>query len=136
MSFLADFGRVNHRMHNKLLVMDNAVAIVGGRNIGDVYFGVEKEHNYRDMDVLTTGPIVRELSASFDTFWNSDWAIPVGATEELPTEKDWKAMLKRFEENVSTAGYPYPIYQSLDEPTRAAGPDSGQFHLGTGQRSG
>ena len=47
MSFLAEFGRVNHRMHNKLFVMDNAVGIVGGRNIADVYFGVRTEHNYR-----------------------------------------------------------------------------------------
>ena len=38
-----------------------------------------EDHNYRDLDVLTTGPIVREISASFDMFWNSDWAIPVGA---------------------------------------------------------
>jgi len=116
LSFLADFGRVNHRMHNKLLVIDNAVGIVGGRNIGDVYFGVQKDHNYRDLDVLTTGPIMRELSASFDMFWNSDWAIPVGATvEELPTEKDWKAMLKQLEERIAATGYPYPIYQNVDE---------------------
>jgi putative cardiolipin synthase len=116
LSLLADFGRVNHRMHNKLVVMDNAVAIVGGRNIGDVYFGVEKAYNYRDMDVLTTGPIVRELSSSFDMFWNSDSAIPVGATvEKLPTEKDWQAIQKRLDENISAAGYPYPIYQSVDE---------------------
>jgi cardiolipin synthase C len=116
LSFLADFGRVNHRMHNKLLVVDNAVGIVGGRNIGDVYFGVRGDHNYRDLDVLTSGPIVREISASFDMFWNSDWAIPVGATvEELPTEKDWKAMLKRLEDNISATSYPYPIYQNLDE---------------------
>jgi putative cardiolipin synthase len=116
LSFLADFGRVNHRMHNKLLVVDNAVGIVGGRNIGDIYFGVRADHNYRDLDVLTSGPIVREISASFDMFWNSDWAIPVGATvEELPTEKDWKAMLKRLEDNISATSYPYPIYQNLDE---------------------
>ena len=116
LSFLADFGRVNHRMHNKLVVMDNAVAIVGGRNIADVYFGVQKDYNYRDMDVLTTGPIVRELSASFDLFWNSDWAIPVGATiKELPTEKDRKALLKRLEENISAAGYPYPIYENVGD---------------------
>jgi putative cardiolipin synthase len=116
LSFLADFGRVNHRMHNKLLVMDNAVGIVGGRNIGDVYFGVQKDHNYRDMDVLMTGPIVRELSASFDLFWNSDWAIPPGSmVKEPPTEKDWEAMLKELEENISAAGYPYPIYENVDD---------------------
>ena len=87
MSFLADFARVNRRMHNKLLVMDNAVGIVGGRNIADVYFGVAKDHNYRDLDVLTTGPIVREISASFDLFWNSDWAIPVGADGERTPDR-------------------------------------------------
>ena len=116
LSFLADFGRSNHRMHNKLLVMDNAVGIVGGRNIGDVYFGVQTDHNYRDLDVLTTGPIVSEISASFDMFWNSEWAIPVGAVvDELPTEEERQAIVKRLEENVSAAGYPYPIHESVDE---------------------
>ena len=90
--------------------------MVGGRNIGDVYFGVRADHNYRDLDVLTTGPIVGEISASFDMFWNNEWAIPVGATvKELPTEKERKGMLKRLEENVNAAGYPYPIYESPDE---------------------
>ena len=103
-------------MHNKLLVMDNAVGIVGGRNIADVYFGVSEDHNYRDLDVLTTGPIVREISASFDLFWNSDWAIPVGAMMKEPlAEKDWKVRQEQFEESVNAAGYPYPIYQNVDE---------------------
>src|SRR6185369_4455581 len=75
-SFLADFSRVNHRMHNKLLAVDNSMAIVGGRNIADMYFGVGADHNYRDLDVLTAGPVVREISASFDLFWNSPSAIP------------------------------------------------------------
>ena len=65
------------------------------------YFGVKKDYNYCDMDVLTTGPIVRELSASFGLFWNSDFAIPVGATmKKILTEEDRKAMLKRLEENL------------------------------------
>src|SRR5262245_48078302 len=115
-SFLADFRRVNHRMHNKLLVMDNTVGIVGGRNIGDVYFGVQKDYNYRDLDVLTTGPVVREISASFDLFWNSDSAIPVGAVlRKPPSEEERQAAMKRIEENVSASGYPYPIYENVDE---------------------
>jgi putative cardiolipin synthase len=116
LSFLGDFGRVNHRMHNKLLVVDNAVGIVGGRNIGDIYFGVRADRNYRDLDVLTAGPIVHEISASFDMFWNSDWAIPVGATvKELPTEKDLRAAMKRLDERIAATGYPYPIYQNVDD---------------------
>ena len=115
LSFLADFRRVNHRMHNKLLVMDNAIGIVGGRNIGDVYFGVRADHNYRDLDVLTTGPIVREVSASFDTFWNSDSAIPVGAVvREPPTEEERQTLIKQLEDNIGAGGYPYPIYESVE----------------------
>jgi cardiolipin synthase C len=116
LSFLGDFGRVNHRMHNKLFVVDNAVGIVGGRNIGDIYFGVRKDRNYRDLDVLTAGPIVREISASFDMFWNSVWAIPVGATvKELPTESESRAAMKQLEERIAATGYPYPIYQNIDD---------------------
>jgi putative cardiolipin synthase len=116
LSFLGDFGRVNHRMHNKLFVMDNAVGIAGGRNIADIYFGVRADHNYRDLDVVTAGPIVREMSASFDLFWNSEWAVPIGATvTALPTEQDLRAHMQRQEENIAAAGSPYPIDQDLNE---------------------
>ena len=92
-SFLNEFSRANHRMHNKLFIMDNAVAIVGGRNIGDTYFGVRPDQNFRDLDLAMTGPIVRDLSASFDLFWNSEWAIPAGAVvEERATERDFQAL--------------------------------------------
>ena len=114
MSFLAEFGRVNHRMHNKLFVMDNAVGIVGGRKIADIYFGVRADHNYRDLDVLTAGPIVGELSSSFDLFWNSEWAIPVGAVVKArATEQDLRALTKRLEEKLAATGYPYPIDESI-----------------------
>ena len=115
MSFLAEFGRVNHRMHNKLFVMDNAVGIVGGRNIADVYFGVRADHNYRDLDVMNAGPIVNELSASFDMFWNSEWALPVAAVvKELATEQDLRGLRKRLEEKLAATGYPYPFDERFE----------------------
>jgi cardiolipin synthase C len=114
MSLLAEFGRVNHRMHNKLFVMDNAVGIVGGRNIADVYFGVSTDHNYRDLDVMNAGPIVNEISASFDLFWNSEWALPVAAVvEEQATEQDLRDLRKRLQEKLAATGYPYPIDEQL-----------------------
>jgi cardiolipin synthase C len=114
MSLLAEFGRVNHRMHNKLFVMDNAVGIVGGRNIADVYFGVQEDHNYRDLDVMNAGPIVNEISASFDLFWNSEWALPVAAVvEERASEEDLQAFRKRLAEKLAATGYPYPIDEHL-----------------------
>jgi cardiolipin synthase C len=110
MSFLAEFGRVNHRMHNKLFVMDNAVGMVGGRNIADIYFGVRTDHNYRDLDALTAGPVVGELSGSFDLFWNSEWAIPVAAVvKEQATDQDLRDLRTRLEEQLAATGYPYPI---------------------------
>jgi len=71
--------RLNYRMHNKLLVADNAVALIGGRNIGNQYFQIDPESQFADDDVFTAGPIVSELSGTFDEFWNSDLAIPAKA---------------------------------------------------------
>ncbi|EKE68497.1 phospholipase D/transphosphatidylase [Gallaecimonas xiamenensis 3-C-1] len=68
-------GRLNHRMHNKAWIADNRVAIVGGRNIGDQYFDQAKDSNFRDLDLLAASPVVKELSASFDAFWNSPWTV-------------------------------------------------------------
>lgn len=74
--YLFNRSRLNYRMHNKLMVADNAVALVGGRNIGDQYFQVDAEEQYADTDVFAVGPIVRQLSASFDEFWNHPLSIP------------------------------------------------------------
>ena len=74
---LNDNARINHRMHNKLLIADSEVAIIGGRNIADEYFGFDREMNFRTFDVLTTGIVLPQVSASFDSYWNSGWAWPV-----------------------------------------------------------
>jgi len=74
-----DISRINHRMHNKLFVADNALAITGGRNIGDQYFMRDKTSNFIDLDVIAAGSVVPRLSASFDAFWNSQYAYPVAS---------------------------------------------------------
>ena len=66
-------------MHNKLFVADNALAITGGRNIGDEYFTRDQRNNFIDLDVVAAGAIVPELSASFDAFWNSKYAYPIAS---------------------------------------------------------
>ena len=76
---LADIGRIQKRMHNKLFIADNAWGIAGGRNLGDAYFGRGEDSNFVDLDVLATGRIVRDMSASFDGYWNNDLAFPVEA---------------------------------------------------------
>jgi phosphatidylserine/phosphatidylglycerophosphate/cardiolipin synthase-like enzyme len=74
---LHDVGRMQKRMHNKLFLADNAWGIAGGRNLGDVYFGGGDKQNFIDLDVLAAGRIVRDMSASFDRFWNDELAYPV-----------------------------------------------------------
>lgn len=74
---LHEFDRVNRRMHNKLFVADNSFAVTGGRNIADEYFLRGTAANFIDMDLLASGPVVRELSDLFDRFWNSEQAWPI-----------------------------------------------------------
>ncbi|HEY0887850.1 MAG TPA: phospholipase D family protein, partial [Ramlibacter sp.] len=74
---LHDFGRIQKRMHNKLFIADNAMGITGGRNLGDAYFGSGDKSNFVDLDVLAAGAIVRDMSASFDRYWNDELAYPV-----------------------------------------------------------
>jgi cardiolipin synthase C len=113
--FIVDFGRVNRRMHNKLMVVDNAAAIVGGRNIGDIYYGVNTIANYRDLDVLAVGPVVRDLSGVFDRFWNSPSTVPIAAiVDRAHGAADLDAILIRLREEIAAADYPYPIDQDLD----------------------
>lgn len=75
--YLTDFGRLNRRMHNKSMTADNRVSIVGGRNIGDEYFGAGQEVSFVDLDVLATGAVVPQVSADFDRYWDSASAYPV-----------------------------------------------------------
>ncbi len=77
--FLGDSDRLNRRMHNKLWIADNAIGIVGGRNLGDSYFAAHGERDFADVDVLAAGPVVAAVSRSFDEYWNSEWAVPVAA---------------------------------------------------------
>ncbi len=74
---LADFGRLDHRMHNKAMVIDNEIAIVGGRNLADEYFGLNDGPNFRDLELLFGGPIVKDVSSAFDTYWNDRWSFPI-----------------------------------------------------------
>lgn len=85
---LVDFARLNRRMHNKQMIVDNRVAIIGGRNLADEYFGVNPGFNFHDLDVLGVGPVARQASAVFDRFWNSEWVRPIPKPESgeaLPT---------------------------------------------------
>lgn len=74
--YLNSFKKYNRRMHNKLMIVDNHVAVAGGRNIGNEYFGLGKKFNFLDIDVLAIGPLSKECSDAFDTYWNDNAVYP------------------------------------------------------------
>ena len=74
---LFDFGRLNHRMHNKLFIADGAIVVAGGRNVADEYFMRSMGANFVDMDAFIVGAVVPQFSTIFDTYWNSPFVYPV-----------------------------------------------------------
>ena len=119
-SSLSDAARLQRRMHNKIFVADNAVAITGGRNLGDTYFGQSDGVNFVDIDVLAAGRIARDLSRSFDQYWNNPLAYPV---QSLMTVKDLErlkppaaAQTSSFGEYRPTAPTPAPS-EALNKTT-------------------
>ena len=95
LEYLGDPQRLNRRMHNKLWIADNAMAVVGGRNLGDEYFDAGGEVNFADLDLLVAGPAVAEASRSFDAFWNSRWALPIQAFAPAPPSAADRADLQQ-----------------------------------------
>jgi putative cardiolipin synthase len=79
-----DFARINRRMHNKSFIADNQVAIVGGRNIADEYYGADPRLDFNDLDVIAVGPVVHDVSREFDRFWNSESAYPAASVIGKP----------------------------------------------------
>jgi putative cardiolipin synthase len=77
------FGRLNRRMHNKLWLADGAAGIVGGRNLGNEYFEAHDGMDFRDLDLLSTGPVVQQMDAVFQRYWDSPFAVPLRRIREV-----------------------------------------------------
>ena len=110
--FIFNRSRLDYRMHNKLFVADNALALLGGRNIGDQYFQIDPGSQFADDDLFSVGPIVGQLSGEFDEFWNSGLAIPVAAlTRRLPAPPP-----PSHGEKARKAGFDYADKLAANEP--------------------
>ena len=116
LEFLFSLERLNHRMHNKAFIVDNALAIVGGRNIGDNYFGIAATTNFRDLDLAMIGPVVKEVSRSFDKYWNSELAVPVSVIidEQMSLEAYQERKTALYQWVEALADFPYPIDSTSD----------------------
>ena len=88
MATLLDFDRLNHRMHNKLFIADSAMAVAGGRNIGDEYFLRDAGANFIDLDTFVAGKLVTRLGALFDEYWNSRHSYPISRVVRGDDDKE------------------------------------------------
>ncbi len=130
--FLTDFTRVNRRMHNKTFTVDNALTILGGRNIGDEYFNATEEVVFGDLDVLCQGAVVEEVSIQFDLYWNSPWSYPLarfgeGRSPEADLEA-YRILAERQMEEARASRYAKALAAAMDRLRTLKGED---FSWGT-----
>jgi putative cardiolipin synthase len=101
--YAVNFDRMIHRMHNKIFIVDNEVAIIGGRNIGNTYFNLDPASNFRDFDLLMVGAVTDQASTAFDEYWNSAWSIPATAlVRKDPSPTDFETLRIQMEARVKT----------------------------------
>lgn len=122
--------RLNHRMHNKQMIVDGRAIIVGGRNIGDEYLGLNPDFNFRDLDVLGIGPVARQGAAVFDRYWNSHWSWPATALP-LPPMAERQAARQALDDSLRDipALQRYPV--APQDWTAEVGALAGRLQPGT-----
>jgi putative cardiolipin synthase len=96
--YVTGFGKQTRRAHNKSFTVDNQTTILGGRNIGNEYFNADPELAFIDIDVMSSGPVARDVSASFDLYWNSELSYPITTlVEDLPSAEQARQRKQEFD---------------------------------------
>jgi putative cardiolipin synthase len=115
--FIGRWTELNHRMHNKMFVVDGIAAIVGGRNLTEDYFGLGGGLDFRDFDLLAVGPVVPAAEHAFDQYWNSEWAYPITALRKPSNPRELRAKRARFDAHVAgeRATFPYRLPRGAGE---------------------
>ena len=121
-NYLGNFGLLNRRMHNKSFTADYQIAVVGGRNIAEEYFQLDTSGEFIDFDMLVMGPIVNEISASFDEYWSHELAVPMHAlydhTESQKMAEAKQEIRAKMEEERDSA-YARAMHTNLVHDLRA-----------------
>jgi putative cardiolipin synthase len=113
LNFLTSFKQANRRMHNKSFTVDNQASVVGGRNIADEYFQLKEDAVFEDFEVLAVGPIVDEISKSFDQYWNHSHAVPIDYFVANKKNEDIETVRAQVTERLQQI-YDTVYQQSLD----------------------
>jgi putative cardiolipin synthase len=121
---IGDASRIQQRMHNKLFLADNVLGVAGGRNLGDAYFGNAATGNFIDVDVLAAGPIVQDLSRSFDSYWNNERAYPVQSLVTREELKEIRERAQKADKELAAEIAEAERRQAPGDPAPAASPDA------------
>ncbi len=97
MDYIFRMNRINHRMHNKLIIADGAIAVTGGRNISSEYFDASESFQFTDMDILFFGKAVNRANEVFTDFWNFQLTYPIDQFIHKGSEQDLLTLRKSFE---------------------------------------
>jgi putative cardiolipin synthase len=110
---IAEFERLNTRMHDKLIIVDGQAAVVGGRNIGDHYFGLSEAYNFHDLDLFGIGHIAEQANGMFDSFWNSEWVVSARNlqvdTDPEFARKAWAELKRKNRESEALQSFPLEV---------------------------
>jgi len=87
-------GNLDHRMHNKIFLVDGAVAVLGGRNIGDDYFGVDEKLNFRDLEPANSYRVT--LDEKGNLVWTAAGPDGPGTWHKEPGSTAWQRTKVRF----------------------------------------
>lgn len=117
LQLLTRMGSVTRRMHNKTFTVDNQVSILGGRNIGNEYFEADPDIAFTDLDVLAIGPVAKEVSTSFDKYWNSELSYPISVLIDKPPKtqeiQQKRHELNKFIESQADSEYLHALQNSI-----------------------
>ncbi len=119
MQMLLDLDRLGRRMHNKVYAVDGQTAILGGRNLSNHYFEGEGETNFRDVDVLASGPVVKDVLRQFDSYWNNPVVVPVTAFNATATPGPVTELPPELHKFIDAEHGPFAEYLRRQEEIRA-----------------
>lgn len=100
---IAEMERLNSRMHDKLMIADSRASVIGGRNIGDHYFGLNESYNFHDTDLFGIGRIAQQSNEMFDSFWNSDWVVSADALTLQADSEAAEHQLRKLRKEIAEA---------------------------------
>ncbi|MFA7669284.1 MAG: phospholipase D-like domain-containing protein, partial [Burkholderiaceae bacterium] len=128
LGFLTEFRRLNRRMHNKSFTADGQVTVVGGRNIGDEYFGATQGVAFADLDVMAVGAVVDQVSQDFDRYWNSKPAYPLQDLVALPGA-DQSRQLKDAAQQIALSPHAHAYARAVVESHFIENLSAGQLNF-------